>query len=111
MRISSLRLSVFAALLLLISPAVHAQGVGDLFPNFSFQYGDGGLPAGIDSSVSQLTSPDGQSVKLSGECGPITGDQYAPGFGLSWSGPYDGQMNPGDTFTADLDLSVSATGG
>ena len=105
------RTFIFVACILLISGPLYAQGFGDLGPYFSFVYGDGGLPPDIASSTGQQTSPDGLSVKLYGQCGPITGDQFQSGFVLDWDGSYDGPINPGDLFTADLDLSVNVTGG
>ena len=111
MRKSVTRAFIFVACVLLICGRLQAQGFTDLGPYFSFHHGDGGLPADIASSTGQQTSADGLSVKLYGQCGPITGDQYQFGFVLYWQGSYEGPINPGDLFTADLDLSVDATGG
>lgn len=90
-------------------PAAH---FGDLGPYFSFSYGDGGgIPAGATNVTGQTTSPDGQGVKLFGSVGPIAGADFHTGFVLDWSGSFQGPINPGDYFTADLSFDPEVTGG
>src|SRR5258708_2571830 len=82
-------------------PAAHAAGFGNLGPYFSFELGDGGgIPADVNNTTGQITSPDGQSVKLYGDLGPIDGARFQNSFVLYWTGGYDGPINPGDKFTA-----------
>jgi hypothetical protein len=93
-------------------PATRGATFGDLGPYFSFTYGDGGgIPADVYNVTGQQTSPDGQSVKLFGDLGPIDGARFASGFVLDWSGAFQGPINPGDRFLADLNFDVHATGG
>jgi len=69
--------------------SAHGQnaGFGDLAPYFSFDYGDGGgIPADVNNVISQQTSPDGQTVQLSGNFGPIDGARFGGGFVLYWQG-------------------------
>ncbi len=87
-------------------------GFGDLAPYFSFDYGDGGgIPADVNNVTGQQTSPDGQTVKLSGNFGPIEGARFGNGFVLYWQGGFQGPMNPGDNFAANLNFGVNVTGG
>jgi hypothetical protein len=93
-------------------PAARADGFGDLGPYFSFEYGDGGgIPADVNNTTGQQTSPDGLSVKLYGDLGPIDGARFGNGFVLYWQGGFQGTINPGDSLVADLTFSAHATGG
>ncbi len=93
-------------------PATRAATFGDLGPYFSFTYGDGGgIPADVYNVTGQQTSPDGQGVKLFGDLGPIDGARFASGFVIDWSGGFQGPINPGDKFLADLNFDVNVTGG
>jgi hypothetical protein len=83
----------------------------DQSPYFSFVWGDGGLPANIDSVASDQVSPDGQTVTMFGNCGPIAGADFQQGFVLDWGGNLEGTIGPGEQFVADLNFSVQATGG
>ena len=80
-------------------------------PYFSFVWGDGGLPANIYSAASDEISPDGQTVTMSGNCGPIDGADFQQGFVLDWSGGLEGTIGPGEPFVANLNFSVQTTGG
>ncbi len=93
-------------------PAARGATFGELNPYFSFTYGDGGgIPPDVYNVTGQQTSPDGQSVKLFGDLGPIDGARFASGFVIYWSGGFQGPINPGDKFLADLNFDVNATGG
>ncbi len=93
-------------------PSARGAAFGDLGPYFSFTYGDGGgIPVDVYNVTGQQTSPDGQSVKLFGDLGPIDGARFANGFVIDWSGSFQGPINPGDNFAADLNFDVNATGG
>lgn len=96
---------------LLCRPVTCYAGFGDLGPYFSYSYGDGGLPSNLYSTAGQTTSPDGQSVTLYGNAGPINGADFADGFCLYWTGNFGGPINPGDNYTVNLNFDVSVTGG
>ncbi len=92
--------------------AARAVGFDDFGPYFSFEYGDGGgIPADVANTTGQQTSPDGMSVKLYGNLGPIDGARFGNGFVLDWQGGFEGTINPGDSLTANLTFSAHATGG
>jgi hypothetical protein len=98
--------------LLLAFPSNSKAGFNDLGPYFSFTWGDGGgIPPSVSNSASQVTSPDGLNVVLSGALGPISGADFADGFVLYWTGGFEGPINPGDQYTANLNFNVSVTGG
>ena len=97
---------------IMLLSSLHAATFGDLNPYFSFTYGDGGgIPPAATNVTGQVTSPDGQSVKLFGNVGPISGAQFSSGFVLYWSGSFQGPISPGDQFVADLGFDPEVTGG
>jgi hypothetical protein len=105
-------LIIFFGGFLLGLPATCDAAFDDLGPYFSFTWGDGGgIPSDVNNVTSQQTSADGQNVTLSGSLGPIDGARFADGFVLYWAGGFQGTINPGDQFTADLNFDVTATGG
>ena len=105
------RLAVFLTLSIGLTTQLRAAGFDGVGSYFSFHLGDGGLPDGIASSVGDTISPDGNTVKFFGQCGPITGAQFDYNFVLFMVGSYTGPINAGDTFSADLDFTVNVTGG
>lgn len=105
-----LKLTVLAGLFVGLQTA-RALQFDDQNPYFSFVWGDGGLPANISSVASDQVSPDGQTVTMSGNCGPIAGADFQQGFVLDWGGGLEGTIGPGEQFVADLNFSVQATGG
>jgi hypothetical protein len=93
-------------------PTVRGASFDDVGPYFSFTFGDGGgLPADVNDVTGQQVSPDGQNLKLYGDLGPIDGARFASGFVLDWSGAFQGPINAGDKFVADVTFDVQATGG
>jgi len=90
---------------------LHAANFGDI--DTFFMFGDeSGMPLGITDVTGHATSPDGQSVRLFGNVGPITGVEFRPGFEYDWvSGSFQGPINPGDYFVADLSFDPEMTGG
>src|SRR5581483_4913315 len=103
-----------AIALLAIVPAAHA-GFNDLGGYFGFHLGDTGvgpgIPADVTQSTGQVTSPDGKSVKLFGNFGPIKGQNWDVNFVILWEGGYDSPLTAGDTCSADLTFSTIVTGG
>jgi hypothetical protein len=107
-----LTIAAAAATVLLSTLSAHAAGFGDLGGRFDFSFADSnGLPSDVPQSVGQQTAPNGQSVKLFGSMGPIDGARFRSGFVFYWSGPYEGPVLAGETFSVDLDFDVDVTGG
>jgi hypothetical protein len=90
--------------------AANAFTFGDLGPRFDFVLGDGGgMPADVPNSTGQQNFPDG--VKIWGSMGPIDGARWGHNFVLYWSGLFEGPINPGDKYVADITFDAHATGG
>ncbi len=109
-QMSLLKTTLLAGLVVGLQTA-RALQFDDQGPYFSFVWGDGGLPANIYSAAGDQISPDGQTVTMSGNCGPIAGADFQQGFVLDWNGNLEGTIGPGEQFVADLNFSVQATGG
>ncbi len=109
-QMSLLKITILAGLIVGLQTA-RALQFDDQSPYFSFVWGDGGLPANIYSVAGDQISPDGQTVTMSGNCGPIDGADFQQGFVLDWGGNLEGTIGPGEQFVADLNFSVQATGG
>jgi len=109
-QMSLLKITVLIGLFVGLQTA-RALQFDDQNPYFSFVWGDGGLSANIDNVAGDQVSPDGQTVTMLGNCGPIDGTDFRQGFVLDWGGSLEGTIGPGEKFTANLNFSVQATGG
>jgi len=92
-------------------PAAQAAGFGELNSYFGFTYGDSYVPEDVHNVRGQQTSPDGTTVKLFGEFGPIDGARFRDGFVSCWYGEYEGPIRAGDQIAVSIDFSVDVTGG
>jgi hypothetical protein len=113
--LSSYRHVLAAAVALFALASTARAGFTDLGGYFGFHLGDlgdgPGIPADVPQSTGQITSPDGKSVKLFGNFGPIQGANWDINFVILWQGGYDSPLAVGDTYFADLDFSTNVTGG
>jgi hypothetical protein len=105
-------IAVIGMLLLVSLPLADAASFGSVSPYFSFTYGDGGgIPADVNNVAGQQISYNGRALKLFGDLGPIDGARFRSGFVFYWHGGFQGPINPGDEFVADLSFGATATGG